>query len=64
LRHLSKLVINPDAVLASAITTQCFHPIAEWHFEIFQLICELKLTELPQCNPLKICEPPDTTPTG
>jgi len=60
----SKLVVNPDAVLASAITAQCFQPIAGRHFKIFQLSRELKLTELSQCNPLKIHKPPDPMPTG
>lgn len=44
----SKLLVNPEAVLASAITTQSFQSIAGRYFKVLQLICELKLAELPQ----------------
>ena len=60
----SKLLVNPDAVLALAITTQRFQPIAGRYFEILQLVCELKLTELSQRYPLKIHEALDATPAG
>lgn len=60
----SKLLVNPDAVLASAITTQSFQPIAGRYLKVLQLVCELKLAELPQRNPLKIHKALDATPAG
>ena len=60
----SKLLVNPDAVLASAITNQSFQPIAGRYFKILQLVCELKLAELPQRNPLKIHKAFNATPAG
>ncbi|GHC21443.1 hypothetical protein SAMN05443545_104337 [Aidingimonas halophila] len=58
----SKLLVNPDAVLASAITTQSFQPIAGRYLKVLQLVCELKLKELPQRNPLKIHKAFDAPP--
>lgn len=60
----SKLLVNPDAVLASAITTQSFQPIAGRYLKVLQLVCELKLAEFPQRNPLKTHKAFDAPPAG
>jgi hypothetical protein len=48
------LVIDPDAVLAGALATQQFQPIAGWRRQVAQLLSLVKLQQLALGNTLHI----------
>jgi len=53
----SVLIVDSDAMLAKAITYECFKAIAGWNTQILQFVGNLQLSELSTCNDLNISEP-------
>lgn len=47
----SVLIIDPDAVLAPAITLEGFHPVTRQSGEISQLVCSIDHAELLEGSP-------------
>jgi hypothetical protein len=58
----SELVVHPDAVLARAITPQCFESITGRHTKVWQHGRDLKLPKLSASNGFNVNESPHAMP--
>jgi hypothetical protein len=46
----ASLIVDPDAVLSSAVASKGFQPVAGWGAEIGELVCRVEHIELAECH--------------
>jgi len=52
----SKLVIDPNTVLACTISSECLQSVSWWDSEILERRCPIEHCELAHCNGLNVDE--------